>query len=65
MSGSVNIDLEDLMSKEFHTFRKTKNYSEIQFSTKYSFINLVNKHFVRNSDHLLDQVSITCFKLIV
>lgn len=54
MGASVDVDLEDFMSKEFVTFRKTKNYSEVQYSTKYSFVNLVNKHFVRQSDDLLD-----------
>ena len=28
MSGAVDVNLDDFMSKEFVTFRKTKNYSE-------------------------------------
>jgi hypothetical protein len=43
------------MGKEFVTSRKTKNYSEVQYSTKYNFLNLINKHFVRNSNNLLNQ----------
>lgn len=54
MAGQVEVDLDDFMSKEFTTFRKTKNYSEVQYSTKYNFLNLINKHFVRNSNNILD-----------
>ena len=43
MSGSIDVDLDQFMSKEFHTFRKTKNYSEVQYETKYKFVNFVNK----------------------
>jgi hypothetical protein len=53
MSGSVEVDLDDFMGKEFTTQRKTKNYSEVQYSTKYHFLNFINKHFVRNSNSIL------------
>lgn len=56
MAGSIDVDLEDFMSSEFVTFRKTKNYSETQYSTKYNVLNFVNKHFVRQNDNLLKQV---------
>ena len=29
MSGEIEVDLEDFNGKEFTTFRKTKNYSEV------------------------------------
>lgn len=47
MAGSIQVDLDDFMGKEFTTFRKTKNYSAPQYSTKYTFVNLINKHFVQ------------------
>jgi hypothetical protein len=49
-------------AKDFTTFRKTKNYNEMQYSTKYKFVNFINKHFVRNSDSILanfDRVELT------
>eukprot|EP00347_Sterkiella_histriomuscorum_P003435 403364304 len=55
MAGNIQVELDDFMGKEFSTFRKTKNYSEIQYSTKYSFVNLINKHFVQRQDDILDQ----------
>jgi hypothetical protein len=57
MAADIEVDLEDFKGKEFVTFRKTKNYSETQYSTKFTFVNLVNKHFVRNSNNILNQVS--------
>ena len=66
MAGSIKVDLEDFKGKEFVTFRKTKNHSEVMYSTKYKFINLVNKHFVRNSNSIIDQVHLSSpFTLIV
>ena len=47
MAGAIDVHLEDFQGKEFVTFRKTKNYSEVQYSTKYKFVNLINKHFTR------------------
>ena len=55
MAGSIDVELDDFMSKEFTTFRKTKNYSEVQYSTKYNFLNFINKHFTRNSNNILEQ----------
>lgn len=55
MAGQIEVDLDDFKGKEFHTFRKTKNYSEVQYSTKYKFVNFINKHFVRNADNILEQ----------
>lgn len=63
MAGNIEVNLEDFHNKDFVTFRKTKNYSEIQYSTKYTFVNLVNKHFVQKQDALLNQVSIITFNL--
>jgi hypothetical protein len=55
MAGNIEVDLDDFMGKEFVTARKTKNYSEVQYSTKYNFLNLVNKHFVRQNNSILAQ----------
>ena len=65
MSGGIEVELDDFMSKEFVTFRKTKNYSEVQYSTKYNFVNLVNKHFVRNNDSILNQVVLLGFYVCI
>jgi hypothetical protein len=55
MTAQIEVNLDDFMSKEFTTFRKTKTYSEVQYSTKYHFLNFINKHFVRRSDDILAQ----------
>ena len=57
MAGEVQVNLDDFMGKDFVTFRKTKNYSEVQYTTKYNFLNLVNKHYTRRQDDILTQVS--------
>lgn len=54
LAGEIQVELDDFMGKEFTTFRKTKNYSEVQYSTKYNFLNFINKHFTRNSNNILD-----------
>jgi hypothetical protein len=56
MAGSIQVDLDDFMGKEFVTFRKTKNYSEVQYSTKYSFVNFVNSHFTRRQKDITNQM---------
>jgi hypothetical protein len=58
MAGSIQVELEDFMGKEFVTQRKTKNFSEIHYSTKFAFVNLVNKHFTRRQTDILDQVTL-------
>ena len=58
MVGGIDVNLDDFQGKEFVTFRKTKNHSEVMYSTKYHFVNLVNKHFIRNSDSIIEQVSL-------
>ena len=43
-----------LLDKTFHTFRRSKTtFGEGKFF-KYNPFNLVNKHFTRNGDHVLD-----------
>ncbi len=59
MAGEIQVDLDDFMGKDFVTFRKTKNYSEVQYSTKYRFFNFVNKHYTRRQDDILTQVGNT------
>jgi hypothetical protein len=55
MAGGIEVDMDDMMNKEFITTRKTKTYSEVQYSTKYNFLNLINKHFVRGTNNLIEQ----------
>ena len=55
MAGGIEVDMNDMMNKEFITTRKTKTYSEVQYSTKYNFLNLINKHFVRGTNNILEQ----------
>lgn len=55
LAAGIEVDMNDMMNKEFITTRKTKNYSEVQYSTKYNFLNLINKHFVRGTNNLLEQ----------
>lgn len=55
MSGQIEVDLDDFKGKEFITTRKTKTYSEVQYSTKYNFWNFINKHFVQNANSILAQ----------
>ena len=65
MAGEIQVDLDDFMGKDFVTFRKTKNYSEVQYSTKYNFFNFVNKHYIRRQNDILTQVGNTFFIFIV
>ena len=55
MAGQIDVNMDDFNGKDFVTFRKTKNYSEVQYSTKFKFVNFINKHFVRRSGDILDQ----------
>lgn len=49
MAASIEMDMDDLPNKEFHTFRKTKTHNEAIFY-RYHFLNFINKHYTRQSD---------------
>ena len=51
--NSFEVNLDDMLDKTFHTFRKSKtNY--IGNHWKWTPFNLVNKHYTRQSDQMLD-----------
>lgn len=49
MAGNVELDINDFMDKEFHTFRKTKNFKESIYY-KWNWFNFTNKHYTRATD---------------
>ena len=50
---SINFNIDDLIDKAFHSYRKTKTHNEVLYY-KWNPFNLVNKHLTRNSDHAYD-----------
>ena len=53
----LEIDLDRLQDKEFHTCRKTKTANESLYY-KWIPLNLVNKHYVRKADDQFETVSL-------
>jgi len=49
MAGNVELDINDFMDKEFHTFRKTKSFKEAIYY-KWNWLNFTNKHYTRATD---------------
>jgi hypothetical protein len=52
---TINFNIDELMDKAFHTYRKTKTHNEVVYY-KWNPFNLVNKHMTRNSDHAYDKL---------
>lgn len=50
---TFDLDVDMLLDKTFHTFRKSKTVNE-NFYFKWNPFNLVNKHYTRNGDHVYD-----------
>ena len=50
---SFDLDLNDLLDKTFHTYRKSKTLNE-RIYFKWNPFNLINKHFTKNGDHVFD-----------
>jgi hypothetical protein len=48
-SQEFDFNIDNLMDKTFHTYRKSKTNSEANH-WKWNPFNLVNKHFMRNAD---------------
>jgi hypothetical protein len=46
MAASVEFNIDDLMDKEFYTYRKTKNFDE-RIYFRWNMLNLVTKHYTR------------------
>ena len=46
---TIDLNIDNLHDKAFHTYRKTKNISQWH-TYKWHPLNLVNKHYTRNAD---------------
>ncbi len=53
MAGNNDIDIGQLMDKEFVTFRKTKSFREGIYY-RWNFLNFINKHYTRSTDQVYD-----------
>ena len=53
---TIDIDIDMMQDKMFHTYRKTKNANEALYF-KWNPFNLVNKHYVRQTDDAYQNVS--------
>jgi len=53
--NTFNINIDEMLDKTFHTFRKSKTLNENVFM-KWNPFNLVNKHFTRNGDQVFDNL---------
>jgi len=53
MTGNIDIDIGQLMDKQFVTFRKTKNFKEAIYY-RWNPLNFINKHYTRSTDHVYD-----------
>jgi hypothetical protein len=59
MTGALDFDVGEFLDKTFVTFRKTKNFSEAVYSNRYNFLNLITKHYTRNTNDIYTEVIIT------
>ena len=53
---TIDLDLDLLVDKQFHTYRRTKTANEILYY-KWNPMNLVNKHYIRKTDDAFENVS--------
>ena len=51
---TYDIDIDAMADKTFHTYRKTKTANESLYY-KWNPLNLINKHYVRETDDALDR----------
>ena len=51
--NDFNFDLDNLLDKTFHSFRKSKT-NNVHNHWKWNPFNLVNKHYTRNADQVYD-----------
>jgi hypothetical protein len=51
--NSFDVDLDDMLDKTMHTFRKSKT-NTLSNHWKWNPFNLVNKHYTRHGDQMLD-----------
>ena len=52
-NSTFEINIDDMLDKTFHTYRRAKLHNEGTY-TKWWGINMVNKHFTRRGDQLMD-----------
>lgn len=52
-SQDFDFNIENLLDKTFHTYRKSKT-NTLANHWKWNPFNLVNKHFMRNADQVYD-----------
>jgi hypothetical protein len=52
---TFDLNIDDLLDKTFHTFRKSKT-NTVNNYFKWNPFNLVNKHFTRNGDQVYDNL---------
>lgn len=56
LEQTFDFNIDNLMDKTFHTYRKSKTNST-WMHYKWNPFNLVNKHYMRNSDQVMDLFS--------
>ena len=54
---TIELDMDMLQDKQFHTYRKTKTANEAIYF-KWNPMNLVNKSYVRKTDDAFNNVSL-------
>ena len=54
---TIDLDMDMLQDKQFHTYRKTKTANEAIYF-KWNPMNFVNKAYVRNTDDAYNNVSL-------
>jgi uncharacterized protein VirK/YbjX len=57
MNQAIDFSVENFDDKMFHTFRKTRNFSEPIYSNKWNMLNVVNQHYVRRSNQVLNHLT--------
>ena len=53
--NEFDVDIDQLEDKTFHTYRKSKTNTEANH-WKWNPFNLVNLHYMRNANHMLDDM---------
>jgi hypothetical protein len=56
LNPTAEFDIDMMLDKTFHTYRKTKAFNETIFF-KWNPFNLINKHYTRSTNHAMDLVS--------
>ena len=62
MTGTLDFDVGEFLDKAFITFRKTKNINETMYSLRYNFLNLITKHYTRNTNDIYAEVIVLLLK---